>query len=380
MANCEHNINLNNPFRVYIELRYGNTVDGIRLVFFTDDQSTPMDFTGWTFETGFFNIEVELPNVLILSATEEMMNIALGDYNLDIKGTLNSKIRTIVAGRYEVKKDYLPNGCVTGGSTVNLQYFNVIERIVIEGGWLPYFSMPGYNDGKVMQLEGWFGGEGDEPTQYIGWYVGENGYVENIAEATLFGLKGDKGDAFTFDDFTPEQILLLQKPAIDAAEIANAAADNANASADIALNAADYATEVTELAIDTIQDAVTATTNANTAAIAATNAAISANQAAQTAQNARGWTPLYTDEADGERVVSKLYDYVAGTGDKPTDHLGEYLKADGTFTTVKADAANYRGPQGVKGDTPIIKIYTRDQFEQMPVPDANTITFISKEA
>lgn len=42
------------------------------------------------------------------------------------------------------------------------------------------------------------------------------------------GLKGDKGDAFTFNDFTPEQVTLLQQPAIDAADNANNAADNAN--------------------------------------------------------------------------------------------------------------------------------------------------------
>lgn len=41
------------------------------------------------------------------------------------------------------------------------------------------------------------------------------------------GEKGDKGDAFTYADFTPAQILGLQKPATDAAEVANIAAQNA---------------------------------------------------------------------------------------------------------------------------------------------------------
>lgn len=36
--------------------------------------------------------------------------------------------------------------------------------------------------------------------------------------AVFFFAKGDKGDAFTYDDFTPEQIAELQKPASDAAE------------------------------------------------------------------------------------------------------------------------------------------------------------------
>ena len=42
------------------------------------------------------------------------------------------------------------------------------------------------------------------------------------------GDKGDKGDAFTYDDFTEEQIVGLQKPANDAAAVALSAADNAN--------------------------------------------------------------------------------------------------------------------------------------------------------
>lgn len=45
---------------------------------------------------------------------------------------------------------------------------------------------------------------------------------------TLPGIKGDKGDPFTYDDFTPEQIAELQRPATEAAAVANQAAENAN--------------------------------------------------------------------------------------------------------------------------------------------------------
>ena len=44
----------------------------------------------------------------------------------------------------------------------------------------------------------------------------------------LPGEKGDKGDPFTYDDFTPEQIADLQRPATEAAKVANEAAENAN--------------------------------------------------------------------------------------------------------------------------------------------------------
>lgn len=43
---------------------------------------------------------------------------------------------------------------------------------------------------------------------------------------TLPGEKGDKGDPFTYDDFTPEQIAELQRPATEAAAVANQAAQN----------------------------------------------------------------------------------------------------------------------------------------------------------
>lgn len=44
----------------------------------------------------------------------------------------------------------------------------------------------------------------------------------------LPGEKGDKGDPFTYDDFTPEQIAELQRPATEAAKVANEAAEKAN--------------------------------------------------------------------------------------------------------------------------------------------------------
>ena len=50
----------------------------------------------------------------------------------------------------------------------------------------------------------------------------------------LIAQKGDKGDAFTYDDFTPVQIEELQRPASEAAVVALAAAKGADASAVLA--------------------------------------------------------------------------------------------------------------------------------------------------
>ena len=50
----------------------------------------------------------------------------------------------------------------------------------------------------------------------IGEFISEGAVV--IDAMPYYWAKGDNGDAFTYDDFTPEQIEELQKPASDAAE------------------------------------------------------------------------------------------------------------------------------------------------------------------
>lgn len=61
------------------------------------------------------------------------------------------------------------------------------------------------------------------------------------AEVFIQGEKGDKGDKFEYQDFTPEEIAELQKPATEAASRADAAADLANEKAGLANQKAQYA-------------------------------------------------------------------------------------------------------------------------------------------
>ena len=100
------------------------------------------------------------------------------------------------------------------------------------------------------------------------------------------GDKGDKGDAFTYDDFTDEQIAGLQKPATDAAAVALSAADNANDKATLADNAATNANEKAELANTAATKANNAATNANEKAALADTAAGNANEKASLADTA----------------------------------------------------------------------------------------------
>lgn len=134
----------------------------------------------------------------------------------------------------------------------------------------------------------------------------------------LPGEKGDKGDPFTYDDFTPEQIAELQRPATEAAAVANQAAEKANKAATdiealgVTLTAEEAKRESAESSRTSaeseraeaealressfsqmqttleglITDTRTATSNANTAAGNAENAATEANNSATLANAA----------------------------------------------------------------------------------------------
>ena len=134
----------------------------------------------------------------------------------------------------------------------------------------------------------------------------------------LPGEKGDKGDPFTYDDFTPEQIAELQRPATEAAAVANQAAEKANKAVTdikvlgVTLTAEEAKRESAESSRTSaeseraeaealressfsqmqttleglITDTRTATSNANTAAGNAENAATEANNSATLANEA----------------------------------------------------------------------------------------------
>lgn len=134
----------------------------------------------------------------------------------------------------------------------------------------------------------------------------------------MVALPGEKGDPFTYDDFTPEQIADLQRPATEAAAVANQAAENANkatsdikalgvkltaeeakresaessrASAESERAEAEVLRETSFSQMQTtleglITDTRTATSNANTAAGNAENAATAANNSATLANAA----------------------------------------------------------------------------------------------
>jgi hypothetical protein len=199
---------------------------------------------------------------------------------------------------------------------------------------------------------------------------------------------GSKGESFTYEDFTQEQIIGLQKPAIDASFIALEAAVSANDAAELASEKANLADQsavnansatiaanvATENAIEAAENAnvagdsaIEATQNANVAIgqtigainsaniatqntvnaiIEANTATQNANTAANVASSAKGWTPVFQFENDGDtRQVNKLVGYIGGTGIAPTENVGSYVKENG-YTLVKSEGSNFKGSSG----------------------------------
>lgn len=99
------------------------------------------------------------------------------------------------------------------------------------------------------------------------------------SDAEIWLTLAQKGEAFTFEDFTQEQIALLQLPATEAAERAIQAATAAKEAADDAAFATQEATTATEAAQSAATEATAAAENANAAAQAANTASADARTA-----------------------------------------------------------------------------------------------------
>ena len=146
--------------------------------------------------------------------------------------------------------------------------------------------------------------QADEPSEFT---------VTSDMAIAFKGDKGDKGDSFTYADFTPEQIAELQQPATDAiasiqeVELAVETAEGLRVEAETSRNTAegerqtntatailqanaarDLANEKAGLAATATTEANTARDEANLAATAANTAAGDANDAAEAANTAAG--------------------------------------------------------------------------------------------
>lgn len=101
---------------------------------------------------------------------------------------------------------------------------------------------------------------------------------DDFTPEQLAKLKGEKGDPFTYEDFTTAQIELLQKPAKDAAKLANDAAGKADTATEKVLKQGETLAGISDKAVKDCttetQKAKAATEQANTATRNAQDAAV----------------------------------------------------------------------------------------------------------
>lgn len=200
-------------------------------------------------------------------------------------------------------------------------------------------------DGKTPVLES---GETQtlEPGSEATSEIVPNGQDEagNPRYKVNFGIPA--GEPFAYDDFTPEQIEGLKKPALDAAAVAEAAADAATKAAANADNAAKTATEAASSANDAADragqaavDAGLAKTAAEEAAVRATEAAGAAGSAAEEASSAAeaaSQTNTEVSTAEQGRVTAEEQ-RAAAEQTRQTEF--SQLKQDAQTATQEANAA-----------------------------------------
>lgn len=94
------------------------------------------------------------------------------------------------------------NSCTCSkGNKCPVAYPTFPGSLTGNNGWSPLLSVvvdavnldPDGNDRDVLQLVGWFGGEGTTPTDYVGQYLGTTGFVPAIANGT--NIRGARGAA-----------------------------------------------------------------------------------------------------------------------------------------------------------------------------------------
>lgn len=165
----------------------------------------------------------------------------------------------------------------------------------------------------------------------------------SFAFKNLKGEPGEKGVAFTYDDFTPEQIQELQKPATDAAAAANQAAESATQAAQSANQATESANTAAENATAKGNEAVQiATDKGNEATQIATTKGEEAVQLAQTSGEEAKQT---ANEASQQAIENSKMQWFPSV-----DSEGNLTWSRSSSETAPA-SVNIKGPQGNSGAT-----------------------------
>lgn len=164
----------------------------------------------------------------------------------------------------------------------------------------------------------------------------ESTAMEENVEVTLNGIVytfGAPGKSLQYSDLTPEQIAELQKPATDAAVLANEAADNANKVAKSIAGAVTLATDAAARADKAVTEAETAVTNANNA-VSNVDKAIADTQ--QATEDAIAATKSATDAAANSKATD---DAIKANETARNTEFATLMSNSEAATTAANDAA-----------------------------------------
>lgn len=241
------------------------------------------------------------------------------------KGTLQDWLNTIThENAYELAVE---NG-FTGTLTDWLFSLNGTD------GWTPLYATVEYNDGIYLQIIDWIGGSSTKPP--VGGYMGEEGFVYEISEATNFrGLRGFKAwtPVYAIEEISDSAYLKIvdwvdgegTKPTTTGYVSSTGIVATPDTAIDIrgyeGLSAYDVATK----------NNFSGTEEEWLASLVGKDGI----------DGDKAWTPVFVLESDINGVYIKITDYTNGEGNKPIE-LG-YLSGSGLVQTP-AEATNLREP------------------------------------
>lgn len=134
----------------------------------------------------------------------------------------------------------LLNGGIGNFESLNLGGSEIVTSDLFakgDSGWSPIFAVVSDSSRRVLQLVGYSGGQGDVPTDNIGYYVGSSGYVSNIANGVdIRGAQGTSG-AGSGDMVSTNNLSDVANPATAFSNIKQASTTSATGVVELATSA-----------------------------------------------------------------------------------------------------------------------------------------------
>lgn len=238
-------------------------------------------------------------------------------------------------------------------------------------GWSAIPALIDYNGGKIIQIAGWTGGTGTAPSS--GVYIGASGFVNNPAQAiNIQGPQGDQGaqgiqgatgsdgqSSYTYiayaSDNTGTGFTLVFDSSLDYIAIKN------TTTAIVSPGSSDFSGlwknykgakgdrfiidvqgPISDRSLYDSEDTGFSFLDTDNGVIYIKLSPLSGDWGGPyTFQGYKGWSPIYANVADGDRIVQQIVDWTGGEGTKPST-TNQYIGPLGIVTDI-ADGQDIRG-------------------------------------